>query len=747
MPETNLRPSQQAILKYRAGKMGISAVPGSGKTWTLSLLASEIIISGQLRSDQEVLIVTFANSAVDNFSNRISEKLKKAGLLPGYGYTIRTLHGLAHDILRERPDLVGLSNDFNIIDPREANLIKSRIVQKLIVQNPAFLEIFGNPNDSDAQREYRKKKDLPDLLDKITHNFMRSAKDRQLTPDDVGRFLEAYGKPLPLAELGQEMYADYQQSLKYANSVDFDDLVRLALKCLKQDPLLISNLRDRWPYILEDEAQDSSKLQQEILSLLSGENGNWVRVGDPNQAIYETFTTADPRLLMDFIKRSDVHSEDLPESGRSTQSIIDLANHLIDWTTQDHPNPSALRALALPYIQPTPENDPQKNPEDQPGWVELVDANFSADEEVHFITIAVEKWLAEHPDQTLAVLSPTNKHGEKIVAALKNRKLDVVDFLNTSSLSTRKSAGAISLILQSLANPLSTAKLAKAFQVWRRSEIIDGETDLLTKKAMAAIKKFAKPEGLLWPIDDDPLTLPEGVAVAEIDTINVISQFRKLMQRWQKAIGLPIDQLILTIAQDLFTDPVELALAHKLALNLQRMQQGHPEWELPELCKELEIIAKNERKMQGFSEDDTGFNPDNYPGKAVVSTIHRAKGLEWDKVFIASVNNYDFPSGLEMDSYYSERYYIRDNLNLEAEALEQLNVLTATDPVASYQEGAATLHARDELIRERLRLLFVGITRAKQSLTITWNKGMRNNSTEAIPMIALRGFWRDRKHQ
>lgn len=100
----NLRATQRAVLdEYDGGRMGISAVPGSGKTFTLSMLAADIILSGDLDLNQEILIVTLSNSAVDNFSQRISSMIEKEGLLPGMGYRVRTLHGLAHDIVRERP--------------------------------------------------------------------------------------------------------------------------------------------------------------------------------------------------------------------------------------------------------------------------------------------------------------------------------------------------------------------------------------------------------------------------------------------------------------------------------------------------------------------------------------------------------------------------------------------------------------------------------------------------------------------
>ena len=86
-----LRPSQKEIMTYQKGLMGISAVPGSGKTWTLSHLAVKLILSTDLEPDQEILIVTFSNSAADNFSNRIGEQLRANGLIEGFGYRVRTL--------------------------------------------------------------------------------------------------------------------------------------------------------------------------------------------------------------------------------------------------------------------------------------------------------------------------------------------------------------------------------------------------------------------------------------------------------------------------------------------------------------------------------------------------------------------------------------------------------------------------------------------------------------------------------
>ena len=121
--------------------------------------------------------------------------------------------------------------------------------------------------------------------------------------------------------------------------------------------------------------------------------------------------------------------------------------------------------------------------------------------------------------------------------------------------------------------------------------------------------------------------------------------------------------------------------------------------------------------------------------------MHKAKGLEWDRVYLVSVNNYYFPSGMQYDQYIAERWFIREKLNLEAEALEQLEVALSKDDYRWYEEGQATLAARTDCIRERLRLLYVGITRAKKSLIMTWNTGRSGEQQAALPFLALHSYW------
>jgi DNA helicase II / ATP-dependent DNA helicase PcrA len=736
------RPAQSQVLAFSGGKMGISAVPGSGKTHTLSALAAQIIRSGRLADEQEVLIVTLVNSAVDNFTGRIKEFL---GLPMPFGYRVRTLHGLAHDIVREKPASVGLEDRFAILDEREADFIRKEAAEAWLQANPASLDDYLDPGLEESKREWVKRQQLPELVTSIALAFIRSAKDNRLTPEKLHELLAAAPAHLPLAEMGASIYSDYQRALTYRGAVDFDDLIRLAIDLLENDREFLERLHYRWPYILEDEAQDSSKLQEQVLRLLTGPVGNWVRVGDPNQAIFETFTTASPKHLLDFISKEADSYQTLPNSGRCQLSIINLANQLITWVNNDHPAPEVRDALTVPHILPTPPGDPQPNPPDNPDGVMLIRKKYTPEEEIEAVVKSIVKWLPEHSEATLAVLVPRNQRGVEVIDVLKRRNIDFVELLGSTS-STRAAAGRLGEVVSALADPQSSARLAKAYLAWRRTEEDIINTDLQRQVAQllnkcTALETFVSPRN-----DQDWLAsiqenLNRGVNASGSEAILAeLEEFRTMICRWQGTTVLPIDQMILTISLDLFTAPNDLALAHKLALVLRQIRDDHNDYRLPELNGELSLIARNERRFLGFSEDDAGFDPSHYPGKVVVTTMHKAKGLEWDRVYLMSVNSYDFPSLDLRDRYISEKWFLRSKLNLEAETLSQLEALGASDEYAWYQEGQATRQARQDYVRERLRLLYVGITRAKKELVITYNTGRQGDQVPAIPLVALQGW-------
>ncbi|MBK8032801.1 MAG: ATP-dependent helicase [Chloroflexi bacterium] len=742
------RPKQAEVLAYTSGKMGVSAVPGSGKTKTLSALAAKLIAE-QLEDDEEVLIVTLVNSAVDNFARQIGAFVRERGLLPNVGYRVRTLHGLCNDIVRERPGLVGLADDFQIIDEREADTVLQDAALTWVKLHPEAAGQFLAGDLEDNRREWVTRERWTPLVTDIARAFVRQAKDERLSPDEIRRRLDLYKQPLPLAEMGYSIYVSYQRGLNMRGAVDFQDLIRLALLALELDDTFLARLRRRWRYILEDEAQDSSRLQELIIRQLAGKDGNWVRVGDPNQSIYETFTTAKPEYLRDFLREPGVSPRELPNSGRSALPIIELANHLITWTMDKHPNADVRDRdpLLPPLIQPAPPGDPQPNPPADQSKVVLYPAALPPAEELRAVVDSIRQWLPAHPDQTAAILVPRNKRGFDIVDALKREREPQIEYVELlrSTTSTREAAGAVGNILQYLSNPGDVRLLARVYQVWRRADRDDDALAARLENTVKALRKCPRVEDFITPqLGRDWLADDENVAKlieADPEIGALLTEFRGIVRRWQEAVILPIDQLILILAQDLFQSAADLAIAHSMAVLLAGYAESHPAARLPEYTEELAVIARNERRFLGVDDADRGFDPEAHKGKVTVATMHAAKGLEWDRVYLLSVNTYDFPSALPGDQFMSEKRFIREGLNLEAEALGQLIALAHNLP---YREGVATADARVDYAAERLRLLYVGITRARRELVMTWNTGQQGDQQMAVPFAALQAYLEER---
>ena len=143
----------------------------------------------------------------------------------------------------------------------------------------------------------------------------------------------------------------------------------------------------------------------------------------------------------------------LDNSGRSQQCIIDLANYLVTWTMTEHPEYNVRDALhAPPVITPAPPGDPQPNPVANPTTIHLYDRTLSPEAEIKTIVDSLQRWLPDHPDDTVAVLVPRNQRGFEVTDALKRAGVPCVELLRSTT-STRKTAGALGNVLKYLANP------------------------------------------------------------------------------------------------------------------------------------------------------------------------------------------------------------------------------------------------------------------------------------------------------
>jgi len=793
-PPLTLRPAQEEVLAYSGGRMAVSAVPGSGKTFTLSLLATRLIADGRVdpAAEQQVLIVTFLNTSVDTFRARIRKRLLEMGL-PDTGYDVRTLHSLALEIVRWAGETPG--DELAVLDDMQSRQILEGSVDGWINDNVRLWEMFL----PESNREYS-----PQMIARwrdITANtaaaFIRAAKNDRYTPDTIlATIREGYDAPFeseeepnvarsPLMHMLAGIYSRYQAALARQGGLDYDDLIWRAADLLDHRPDLVDSLRNRWPYILEDEAQDSVPLQEALLDQLTGPQGNWVRVGDPNQAITSTFTAAHPRFFSRFIDRPDVTAKTLPNSGRSAPIIIGAANAMLNWTIDHHPVPEVRRnAFRRQDILPTPPGDSQPNPPDSEAAMRIRVYRHREDEELPAVAQLAAEYAKQKPHHTIAILVPTHQTGYAIAQHLDALDADYDNLLRGSG-REREVAAAIHAVLSVLANPLDTKALQAAHnglsELRETGPIYEIEPEDASH-FQALLRSVYRPESILFPREDESLAdiLPAGVATEEdIDRLERLAGF--LRDNFDLRT-LPIDDLTLTLADALFaprpgaaepddgSHELDLAIAYQIASLLRQWREAQPDWRLPELVAQLHSVATGRRALN-IVRDDSGYDPK--PGRISLTTQHSGKGLEWDAVFLVGIDGMWIPGSLEAP-FLGVHDFLGGDPN--AEAVAQLAYLmgrrgerekrrrgaeeqrrggeenlqspslpvSSVSPVPLYPNRTATESAHIEVIGERLRLLYVGVTRARRYLHISRSRATRraNREQESEPATVLGVLYR-----
>lgn len=706
-----LRPGQKEISQWEGGLLAVSAVPGAGKSHGMAVGAAIAIAREKLHQQRQLLVVTYSRSAAANIKARIRKYLRQMGL-PRNGFSVQTLHSLALKIATSHPTVALRWNGENLISEHEQQRLCAACVKEWARSHPQLLEQLIQGCDtsplSDVEHDGRRSALLTDILVKLAQTVIRSARSMALTPNDLRQLSQelraqnpAEPEPYPFLEIGADLLELYQHHLAQRGQIDYDEMILAAVQLLEGDRQCREEWQQRVYAVFEDEAQDSTPLQSRLLQLLAEDSTtgqvNFVRVGDPNQAINSTFTAADPLFFNEFCDKCAQKQAfyTMTQAGRSTPLVIRAANFLVRWGNH------ILKHQELPFrnqaIQVVSPTDPQPGANPDP-WGKGVEVARPATvfETVRELAARISQVLADHPEASIAVLVRINRQGEFIADLLRSPSSFNIDtdlaaqgipILDVSGIERRSQVPKELLdILYFLHCPYSPEAVKAALTVLQeRKRIPPQNLDRLA----------AQPEVFLYP---GPLDPPAEEPVLKA---------RHYCQRLLKArLELSLFPLITYCAQELNYDAAELATTDRLICHLaqqeptQLWERIHPHWQ--------ELVAAD--RFDAVEMEDLHSRLVR-SGQVTIMTMHRAKGLDWDAVFIPFLEARTLPG----ESWVAANAKF---LNPEVDFTEvvrwQLRAYGHQKQLPDWR--TAYQKAKEAKTAEEYRLLYVAMTRAKRFL-------------------------------
>lgn len=292
----NLNKEQIEAVKTIDGPVLVMAGAGSGKTKVLTTRIAYLIEEGI--PSYNILAITFTNKAAAEMRNRVSN------LIGDVSSFIGTFHSLGVRIIRENHDILGLPNNFSIIDSDDTNTIIKKLLKEMNLDSKQYSPSY-------------------------VRNRISFIKNQMLTDGELDRLFNT-----PMDKVVVEVYHRYNNKLKTSASVDFDDLLLLPVNLFKERKDILEYYQDKYRYILIDEYQDTNPVQYKLSVMLSNKYKNIFVVGDMNQSIY-AFRQADFRNISNFEKDfKGAKVIKLEHNYRSTNNILSAANEVIKHNTE-----------------------------------------------------------------------------------------------------------------------------------------------------------------------------------------------------------------------------------------------------------------------------------------------------------------------------------------------------------------------------------------------------------------------------
>ena len=736
----SLRPGQREIAAWQGGRLAVSAVPGAGKSTGMAVAAALAIAHHQLHARHQLVVVTFTRSAAANLKGKIRGYLKDLALPLG-GFVVQTLHGLAWAIARSYPQLSGLNPDSVLITPTQGHRLIRNAVERWIADNaPLYQRLLeGQQFDGEETERLRRQAVLrTEVLPALADTVIREAKSSGLLPQELRDRSNDTPDGYNILTVAAGLYEHYQAQLQTRNLIDYDEMILGALRVLANP-----TIRQRWQTqvfaVFEDEAQDSSPLQTRLLEILATESSaadrsdqeltdrqHLVRVGDPNQAINSTFTPADPVFFRQFCAdcRQSGRLAEMTQAGRSSQVIIDAANFSLRWVNQRYgaqPNfPTPFRPQT---IHPVAAGDPQADANPVPLGLGL--EMYRPEDVYQTVEMIGQRAIAlfqHHPATTAAVLVRTNDQGRFVAQELARWHGETLSTFEVGQRDRQSHILAEMLaLLQFLDRPHSPDYLKAALTVLMARKLIPSQD-------LNALVAF--PEQFLYPVPLDP---------AQSEPMQVASRYCTNLLRAR--LELPLSQLVPFLTYSLNYEATELATADKLS---DRINQQMLDNSLESMLEILNEIVSSERFEPVEAETEDRYTR---PGQLTIITMHKAKGLDWDAVFLPFLHENMIPG----TQWVPPQAQFLGSFTLAEVARAQIRAIVHQVTIPDLP--TAWTNAGYLKTAEEYRLLYVAMTRAKRLLWLsaavqapfTWNKPDRLDQRAPCPLLpALMATFPDR---
>ena len=609
---------QGEAVRHGEGPLLVLAGAGSGKTRVLTHRIAYLLATGAARPG-EILAITFTNKAASEMRERVEALVGR----PARGMWVTTFHSACARMLRADAERLGYSRGFTIYDESDSLRMLKRCMAELGIDPKRF-----PPRAIRAQ--------------------ISGAKNELVDP---AAFAQAQGSVFE--ETAAAVYELYEKRMLEANAMDFDDLLVRMVNVLETS----EEARDRWRrafrHVLVDEYQDTNHAQYRLLQLLTSEHGNLMVVGDEDQSIYG-FRHADIRNILDFERDfPDAEVVKLEQNYRSTQTILSAANAVVERNRERRPKHLWTEVAGGEPIQLSELADEHEEARWVAGEIERLaeEGVRREDVAVFYRTNAMSRVLEdtlvrfELPYQVIGGTKFYERAEVKDAVAYLSLLVNPADQVSFARVVNSPRRGIGNTSQGRLASHANTTGLP-IWQVAGRAEEVPG----LSGAAIKAVTRFHETmEGLRARVDDAPVSGLLEAILRETGYLDALAAER-------------------TVEAEGRIENLEELVGVAAEFDANREVEG--EGEAPPLEEFLQQISLY------TAQDDI----DSEESLITLMTLHNAKGLEYDTVFIVGCEDGAFPH------------------------------------MRSLEEGGE---------EEERRLCYVGITRARRRLYMTWARERR----------------------